>query len=73
MIHGNEPFVTWLAQQARRDDAVGDCARDMLDDPDWPSTATSFETASAYLTSVNASPIAHDVLREAWEEWQRRR
>ncbi len=68
----NEAFLIWLAQQARRDDPVGDCARDMLDDPDWPQTATTFDTAHAYLTSINASTNALDALREAWDEWQRR-
>ena len=65
----NGTFLVWLAQQARRDDAVGDCARDMLDDPDWPPTATTFETACAYLVSVQASPPALEALREAWDEW----
>jgi hypothetical protein len=73
MSKRDEPFLVWLALQARRDDPVGDCARDMLDDPDWPPTATTFETARAYLESVNASPIAIDALSEAWNEWERRR
>lgn len=69
---GDGSFLTWLALQAQRDDAVGDCARDMLDDPDWPPTATTFDTARAYLRSVNASHLAVDALREAWGEWQQR-
>jgi hypothetical protein len=62
-------FLTWLALQARRDDAVGDCARDMLDDLDWPPSATTFEAAWAYLESVNASRPAIEALTEAWAEW----
>ena len=73
MTPRNETFLVWLAQQARRDDPVGDCARDMLDDPDWPPTATTFEAARAYLESVHASRQAIAALREAWDEWQRRR
>ena len=68
-----ETFLVWLAKQARRDDPVGDCARDMLDDPDWPPSAIDFETARAYLSSVHASPIAIAALREAWTEWMRSR
>lgn len=64
-------FLTWLALQAQRDDAVGDCARDMLDDPDWPPAATTYPTARAYLESVHASRLAIEALREAWDEWQR--
>ncbi len=60
----NETFLVWLAQQWRRDDAVGDCARDMLDDPDCPPTATTFETARAYLASVHASGRSIQALRE---------
>ncbi len=73
MTARNDTFLVWLAQQARRDDPVGDCARDMLDDPDWPPTATTFETARAYLESVEASPKAIEALREAWSEWGRAR
>jgi uncharacterized protein YozE (UPF0346 family) len=73
MTARNDTFLVWLAQQARRDDPVGDSARDMLDDPDWPPTATSFETAWAYLESVNASQKAIEALREAWNEWGRAR
>jgi uncharacterized protein YozE (UPF0346 family) len=73
MTTRNETFLVWLAQQARRDDPVGDCARDMLDDPDWPPSVTTFETARTYLESVNASPQAMAALREAWEEWRRKR
>ena len=72
MSQSNGSFLAWLALQAQRDDAVGDCARDMLDDPDWPTTATTFETARDYLDSVNASRLAIEALREAWDEWQRR-
>ncbi len=71
-MSGNGSFLAWLALQAQRDDAVGDCARDMLDDPDWPPTATTEATARAYLESINASRLAIDALRGAWDEWQRR-
>jgi len=71
MTARNQTFLVWLALQARRDDPVGDSARDMLDDPDWPQTATTFDSASAYLRSVNASPKAIEALREAWNEWER--
>jgi uncharacterized protein YozE (UPF0346 family) len=70
MAQTNETFLVWLALQARRDDPVGDCARDMLDDPDWPAQATTFEMARHYLESVNASPKAIEALREAWDEWR---
>ncbi|MCO5176521.1 MAG: sterile alpha motif-like domain-containing protein [Thermomicrobiales bacterium] len=70
---GNGSFLTWLALQAQRDDPVGDCARDMLDDPEWPSEATTYATARVYLESVQASSLAIAALREAWDEWQRRR
>ena len=73
MADARRTFLVWLARQARRDDTVGDCARDMLDDPDWPPSATTFETAQAYLASVNASPQAIDALREARDEWNRAR
>ena len=52
MTTRNETFLVWLAQQARRDDPVGDCARDMLDDPDWPPSATTFETARTYVVGI---------------------
>lgn len=72
-MSGDGSFLAWLALQAQRDDAVGDCARDMLDDTDWPPEATTLETARAYLESVHASGLAIAALHEAWDEWRRRR
>ncbi len=62
-------FSFWLAQQARRDDPVGDIARDMLDDPDWPQGDFTLADYRMYLESVRASQSALAALQQAWDEW----
>jgi uncharacterized protein YozE (UPF0346 family) len=62
-------FRDWLIRQAHRDDPVGDIARDMLDDPEWPASDGILAEHRDYLTSVNASPVALNALQQAWDEW----
>ena len=62
-------FRDWLIRQAHRDDPVGDIARDMLDDPDWPAGDGILADYRDYLTSVSASSLALAALQQAWDEW----
>lgn len=34
-------FKSWLSKQSRRNDPIGDIARDMLEDPCWDGRAAS--------------------------------
>jgi uncharacterized protein YozE (UPF0346 family) len=61
-------FTTWLKAQARRDDPVGDLAKDMMQDSAWPTRASSYGRFRNHLTTKGACRDAHEALREAWRE-----
>jgi uncharacterized protein YozE (UPF0346 family) len=64
------PFTDWLADQAGRNDRVGELARDVRVDPRWPSTGKiSRRRLREYLESHDAVPGALEALDEAWDEW----
>jgi hypothetical protein len=58
-------FMPWLRTQAKEDNAIGDLARDVMRDPDWPSRG-SLETQRAYLEERGAIPRAIETLERAW-------
>jgi hypothetical protein len=58
-------FMPWLRTQVKADNAIGDLARDVVRDPDWPSRG-SLETQRAYLEERDANPRAIDTLERAW-------
>jgi hypothetical protein len=63
-------FVTWLAQQTRRRDAIGDLARDTRRDGDWPPPGkVSRSKLRAYLEARGAIPEVLATLDIAWDEW----
>ena len=62
-------FWQWLRHQHRRNDRVGDLARDARADENWPRRARRLETLDLYLHSVNACDGAHGSLLVAHEEW----
>jgi uncharacterized protein YozE (UPF0346 family) len=69
MSSSGATFIEWLVRQAYRDDPVGDIARDMLDDPQWPRHGRILADFSVYLGSVGASELALQALQQAWDEW----
>jgi uncharacterized protein YozE (UPF0346 family) len=64
-------FWQWINRQKRRDDAVGDIARDIIGDPEWPRRAWKLTTLMEYLASAAASPNAVRAFAQAWGEWWR--
>lgn len=60
-------FYTWLKTQARRDDAIGDLARDARRDSGFPRRGD----AMGYLMQRGACSGALDAYRAAREEWRR--
>lgn len=62
-------FTRWLCRQWRRDDPVGDLARDVRQDPDWPSRARTLAAYERYLVECGACDGAVRALRRAWHEW----
>jgi uncharacterized protein YozE (UPF0346 family) len=64
-------FWQWIRKQRKRDDAVGDIARDILADPTWPRRAWKLTTLMEYLESYAASPAAVRAFALAYGEWMR--
>lgn len=65
----NQTFWAWLQQQAKRDDRVGDLARDARRDKETPRRSSSHEVWESYLHNVGASPEAIESLHEAFREY----
>jgi hypothetical protein len=61
-------FTSWLRKQIRRDDPVGDLARDVVVDPTWPHTRGYFGF-HWYLQKIRACEGAQRSLSQAWAEW----
>lgn len=60
------PFRAWLAQQQRRNDAVGDLARDVAADTYRVTTARAL---MRHVELVGGCPAALDAVVQAAHEW----
>jgi hypothetical protein len=63
-------FRRWLDQFSRDESAIGDLARDVAADPDWP-VPTDLELIFLHMAELDASDNALEALRAAWDRWQR--
>jgi uncharacterized protein YozE (UPF0346 family) len=63
-------FAAWLRNQRRRDDPVGDLARDAAADRHWPKAAKSLPRLLDYLAGRGACPGAVEACRRAWAEFR---
>lgn len=68
-----ETFSEYLLRQVLRWDPVGDIAREVNDDPDWPSHVRDIDAFHRYLNTHHAPEAAHDALDAAWAEYRNRR
>lgn len=64
-------FRTWLRQFRDDESAIGDLARDVLDDPDWPRGRGSLTRYVEHLEEAGAVDDAIATLRAAWERYER--
>lgn len=63
-------FTRWIRQQTRRDDAIGDLARDIGQDRCWPGRARSRQAYLEHLVYHHeASRVALVAFEKAYEEW----
>jgi hypothetical protein len=64
-------FLAWIRQQAKRDDPVGDLARDLR--ADAPKGRVTKAAWLDYLRASNACGDAIAAFREAWREFEGQR
>lgn len=64
-------FNHWLRRQHQRDDRIGDLARDVRQDRQWPGCRT-LAGFQRYLGQRNACSAAVESLAAAWTEYSRR-
>ena len=62
-------FTAWLKTHAKQDNAIGDLARDVSADPDWPSRRTR-QGQLDYLEERGAIPRAIETLERAWTQYE---
>jgi 5-methylcytosine-specific restriction endonuclease McrA len=62
-------FYSWLEKQQKRNDPIGDLARDAKKDQHFPVTQTDLELLHCHLIHTNASCEAHCALDEAFREY----
>lgn len=63
-------FHRWLEQQAGRDDPVGDLARDVKGDWDFPASDATRTGLREYLVRSRAAPDAVRAFEDAWREFK---
>lgn len=63
-----QAFYRWLREQRERDDPVGDLAREVSGDPDFPKAA-GLQRLVGYLFARGACYDAHVALRKASAEF----
>lgn len=71
----NKPLVysKWLMQQLKREDPVGDLARDAYRDRDWPhGNNQDLATYLNYLSSLSVGVHCLTAMRQSWYEWKAR-
>ncbi|GHF91881.1 YozE family protein [Streptomyces filamentosus] len=67
----SQSFTTWLKRHVKDDNAIGDLARDVAADPNWPSRM-QLKGQREYLESLGAIPAAVATLERAWSLYQER-
>ncbi|MCD0480912.1 YozE family protein [Streptacidiphilus sp. ASG 303] len=65
----NRTFRAWLLSYAQIHGALGDLARTVLDDPEWPEGPVDLERCRERLVARGADTGAVDTLEEAWERY----
>jgi uncharacterized protein YozE (UPF0346 family) len=73
MNQKTDNFSTWLAGMQNRNSPVGDLARDMLSDNDWPKDGTDKMTFKRYLENQHACDGARNALETAWGSYRKAR
>ena len=63
-------FTAYLRRQTRRQGPVGDIAREVQEDPNWPEGVGDIDGLHDYLNTHTTYAPAHEALDMAWDEYQ---
>jgi CRP-like cAMP-binding protein/uncharacterized protein YozE (UPF0346 family) len=63
-------FYQWLMARTHWGDTVGDAARYVRDDPEWPREVDDVETLVRHMEAVHADEVLQAALRRAWRAWR---
>lgn len=63
-------FYVYLKGQRKREDPVGDLARDVYADTAWPQRARRFEEVQQHLEYMDACDGAYEAANRAWYEFE---
>jgi uncharacterized protein YozE (UPF0346 family) len=64
-------FITWLKNQYKRNDLVGDLARDTRADSDMPAECKTYKQFKEYLEDICVCDGAFEALKRAHEEYNK--
>ncbi|MGW1504696.1 YozE family protein [Streptomyces mirabilis] len=62
-------FTAWLKTQADRESGIGDLARDVANEPEWPSRKGR-SGQRAYLEECDAIPAAIEMFEDGWVRYE---
>lgn len=62
-------FPRWLAGHRAADTAIGDLARDVEMDPEFPTDPRDLDEVRAHLDDMHADPAAVDTATRAWARY----
>jgi hypothetical protein len=65
----SHPFTRWLLEQEHRMDPVGDLARDVKLDKDWPNRPGSIDLFRGHVIRRGGCSEARHALGSAWTEF----
>ena len=66
----SKSFYSWLMQFKNDDTAIGDLARDVRDDSEFPRRSISYRHLKKYLESKHACVAAMNVFKEAFAKYK---
>lgn len=63
-------FYAWLTRQVDRDEPIGDLARDVVDDRDFPRGLHTLPELLDHLRFKRADTCVQEVAEEAWDAFR---
>lgn len=65
-----ESFHSWLKKRHEQDNAIGDLARDVMQDPNFPKRTKNGEKVVDYIKSCGGCILAIRTVEDAWNKYE---